>query len=157
MSRRSSSEGPEAFINDVLEESKSSTGTWSLATHNRLTAFISVSTADEIIFLIDAITKELISPDCGSSARFKLAQLCTTVRRACPAIAPRFTEFQEELAAVAARTADPLDSAISKLLGSLFEPVNPGRSVPRPGPSTSCRTMLVQAKRPFMSRTPQPP
>jgi hypothetical protein len=154
MTRGSSSEAPDTLLHDVIDESKNSSGTWSLAMHTRITAFLGGATPDEVTRFVDGVTKELISPECGSPVRFKLAQLCTTVRRTYPAITPRFTEFHEELSAIASRTEDPLDGAISKLLRSLFEPLNPTRTIPRPFTNSSCRTMLVSARRP--SRTPQP-
>jgi hypothetical protein len=146
----------DTFIDDMIAESKTTAGTWSLASHNRLTAFLAKATPEEADFFGYQIVHNLTTPETGSLQRFKLAQLCTTLRRSCPRMNAIFHEFQTDILSVAARTEDPLDPAISKLLNSLFEPLGRPRVIPCPTVVPTCRATIIGPRRPAVSRTPQP-
>jgi hypothetical protein len=153
---RTSCDLSDTFITDILSESKTAAGTWSLATLNRLTLFISKASPDAIDFFGYEVIRSLIDAPTGSIERFKLAQLCATLRRACPRINSVFQEYRADLLEIAAHLENPLDPSISKLLNGLFEPVNSNRTIPRPSAVTVCRSKVMVTKRPAMSMTPQP-
>jgi hypothetical protein len=155
MARRSSSfDSPVAFIHDVLEESRSPSGTWSLATHNRLASFLGESSPETIDSFVFEMTKQLTDPACPSVQRFKLAQLCTTVRRICPRMSTVFEAFKGELMEVAARTADPIDPATAKLVHSLFAPLAPARPARTQLSTPICR--VIPGRRRSFAMTPEP-
>jgi hypothetical protein len=146
----------DTLMKDILAESKNTAGTWSLASHNRLIAFVATAKPDDIALFTRQIVQNLTDGERGATERFKLAQLCTTVRRACPRLASIFMEFKEELLGVASRSQDPLDTATAKLLGSLFDPIAPKAAIPHPSAGPVCRTKFIAPKRPMKSATPPP-
>jgi hypothetical protein len=152
MSRRCSFDSTDALMRDLIEESENTSGTWSLATHSRLTAFLGESPSDTINCFTLEITKRLINPACSPVQRFKFAQLCTTVRRLSPPACEIFDTFRSELMEVAARAGDPIDIATAKLVNSLYAPLASARPA-RPQSSTPV-SRLIPVRRRVIAVTP---
>jgi hypothetical protein len=150
---RPSLDSPDAFIRDVIEESGNASGTWSLATHNRLACFLGESAPEAIDAFTLEVTKRLIAPECAPVQRFKLAQLCTTVRRTCPRVSALFETFKSEFTQVAALNGDPIDPATAKLVNALVAPPAHVRSLKHS--STPVCRLMPKRWRPC-SMTPQP-
>jgi hypothetical protein len=105
-----------------LSEAKSPSGTWTLATHSRITDSLSQSPDSDIEFFMSAIIKRIISPESAEGERFKLAQLCTMARqKQFSHINQVFIRYKNDLINTATNgQTSPLGVAIAQLIQSLF-------------------------------------
>jgi hypothetical protein len=119
--RRSYSQTVVTLCNDVLDEARTTTGTWSLAMHSRIRDTIPSLREDEIERFIREIVFRLMQPDISTSERFKLAQLCTMCdAKGIPGINAVLREHKQQMIDSAEMAGDdPLKGAVLKLLGSL--------------------------------------
>jgi hypothetical protein len=141
---------------DLLQEAQTDSGTWLLATHNRLVDALSGMTPEIFESFLTRIIEALVSPTALGRERFKLAQICTLCRgKQCPRVGDILQHFKTELLAARAPLGDPLDEPIAKLLDSLFEPTKIARSPP-------VLVVRCRVQRPMLSmrfstsKTPEP-
>lgn len=64
------------LLGEIMEEAKSNSGTWKLATHTKLRDAVEEFGADDANRFVDAIMKTILSEQ-SDLTRFKLAQICT--------------------------------------------------------------------------------
>jgi hypothetical protein len=117
--RRSLSSEYGILASDVLLEAKNDSGTWSLATHKRITTLLDPRWAGN---LAQAILDQLCQPDIGINERFKLAQLSTALRgRGYDRLQDVFDRYKDRLEKVKEiAKPDPLGGSVCKLIDSLY-------------------------------------
>jgi hypothetical protein len=69
----------EAFLKDVVSESASGSGTWSLATCGRLRSLFRRLPPSDASLFIGEVVRIIVSPSCKPLQRYKLAQMCTAI------------------------------------------------------------------------------
>jgi hypothetical protein len=116
---RTSSVDLDALSADVLLEAQNGSGTWSLATHQRMLEV--VRTIDGVSFLTKVVGR-LCDPEATMGERFKLSQICTiSQKQQQPAIEHFFREHNEQLTTLMELCkTDPLGMHVCKLLASVL-------------------------------------
>jgi hypothetical protein len=74
----------DGLIHDILAESQTPSGTWFVAPHNRLTAFLGRAFPREIDFFSFQMVRTFTQADSDPIERFKLAQLSVAADRTRP-------------------------------------------------------------------------
>jgi hypothetical protein len=129
---RSYSEDLDALTGDILLEARNPSGTWSLATHKRISDW--VHERDIGTFLANILDR-ICNPEVEMEERFKLAQLCTMCHhKGFASSTDIFARYKDRLTVVMDESRPhPLGGAVCKLLGSLFAPpTRPAGSLNRP-------------------------
>jgi hypothetical protein len=106
----------------VLEEAKSPAGTWTLATHGKITSALFRLSSEDVKLFMTSVVQRLIAEDASSSERYKLAQICTMCRnKRSPAIDAVLLRYQQQITnLMETLDTDCLAPAITKLLASLY-------------------------------------
>jgi hypothetical protein len=109
----------DVFSSDILLEAQNDTGTWSLATHQRISQ---ARQEDDVSDLDARVLDRICVPDIPIRERFKLAQLCTMVnQKGFPSVSELFARSRDSLTTMLElANHDPLGPAISRLITSLF-------------------------------------
>jgi hypothetical protein len=149
------------LITHVLEEAREPTGTWSLATHQRVLESLNGFRSGDFDPFFAEIIERFLSPDATMGERFKLAQLCTMCHQKVGAKCdPLFLRWRESLLQMAdSHREDPLGPAVSKLIASLFTPPHPADRRASPAPMIVPSVTLgkiTSKKRVASSLTPVP-
>jgi hypothetical protein len=122
-----------ALCSQVLDEAKSSTGTWTLATHSQVDDALAQSPASDVELFMSEVIKRIISPESEQGERFKLSQLCTMARqKQYSNVDQVFIRYKNDLQATARTVPDsPLGHAAARLIESLFQerPARPPRTI----------------------------
>jgi hypothetical protein len=71
----------DSWINDLIDEAKSDTGTWSLATYTRLQSRIRKFSRVDCGVLVRQIMALLTDPSTTSTTRYKLSQICSVIHK----------------------------------------------------------------------------
>jgi hypothetical protein len=147
----------DALCLELLEEAKTESGTWLLATHNRLIEMISHISAESFERFFVQIIKALILPTASGRERFKLAQICTLCRgKQCPRVNDLLLFYRKEILEATNPMGDPLDEPIAKLLASLYQQQAKATTSP-PIMVVRCRVQRPVSLRWFnFSKTPEP-
>jgi hypothetical protein len=130
LAHRQVSKSPAALAADVLVEARSGSGTWSLATHRRITEMISGFRPADFEVFLGPVLERLCAQEAPIDERFKLCQLCTMVHQKASSVTLEiFDRARTDLMEVLAQTESaPLGRPISRLVFSLFEaPSAPNR------------------------------
>jgi hypothetical protein len=115
--------GLSALISQVLDEAKSPTGTWTLATHSQVDDALLQSPASDVEHFMSEVIKRIISPESEQGERFKLSQLCTMARqKQYLNVEQVFIRYKNDLQATARAVPNsPLGHAAARLIESLFQ------------------------------------
>lgn len=112
----------EIFTKEVISESESEHGTWSLATYNKVNNLVSESNKKSIMKFIDTLIIEMTDKDCSPKKRYKLAQMCTTLKsKNIQYIGEEFDNKKNELMNMCKESENKaLSGAITNLISILF-------------------------------------
>jgi hypothetical protein len=112
----------DGLCSDLLAEAKTMTGTWLLATHNRVLDALPELRPDEFECFFIRIINAMTAPDAPGRERFKSAQIYTLYcSQQCPRVDDILVRFKTEIMAATASHGDPLDQPIAKLFLAFYE------------------------------------
>lgn len=158
------------LCNDIMSEARKPSGTWSLATHRRLSDALALFTSEYVEKFVEIIISRMIDPDTAEGEIFKLTQLCTMMhQKRVPRIVQLWERYKDKLDLVKQRNKETsLGQTINRLISSLYiagtTPMRHAVTSASPPPSLGVAMgitykptpICVTAKRVMYARTPVP-
>lgn len=146
-------------------EAKEQSGTWSLATHRRLSDALALFSGNEVEILIKMIIQRMSEEDASDREIFKLTQLCTMMhQKRLPRCTQMWEQNKDSLMKIKEKTKEtPLGPAINRLVTSLYGITPVRRTVHSPSPPADIiggvfrpTPVCITAKLQPHARTPVP-